>query len=176
MSMWYAAWVELILKLTVWPTLTLIDVAKPCRVASPAPATSQSLWGSPAAVFSHAMAFTTGGPHGPAAEAPPALVIRGNATPKMINASRLAPVFSPVRILPPCAVLALLVTSIPRCALMSTFGRAGLHLLGGNENDQKRSRRCRRASGLSFGSPRSVKASFTPWPRDCILGDPGDMW
>src|SRR5437764_8337473 len=127
MSMWYAAWVELILKLTVWPTLTLIDVAKPCRVASPAPATSQSLWGSPAAVFSHAMAFTTGGPHGPAAEAPPALVIRGNATPKMINASRLAPAFRPTRILsllPPFlsfVALALLVTSIPRCALMQNF-------------------------------------------------------
>src|SRR6266550_451021 len=186
MSMWYAAWVELTLKLTVWPTLTLMAVAKPCRVWSPAPETSQSLVGSPCNVFSQAITLTTGGPHGPAAEAPPALVIRGNATPKRINASRLAPAFSPARILPllppflSFVALALLVTSIPQCALMPIFRTrgptAGPHLLGGNVSDQNGGRLYRRANSLARESPLLGQGKLHPWPRYCILGDPGVMW
>src|SRR5207247_8786716 len=98
----------------------------------------------------------TGGPQGPAAEAPPALVIRGNATPKRINASRLAPAFSPARILPllppflSFVALALLVTSIPQCALMPGFRSRGPvvdpHVFGGSVSDQNGGRLHRRAS------------------------------
>src|SRR5438105_1679152 len=66
MSMRYADAVEATLKLTVWPTLTLIDVAKPCSVGSPAPVTCQSLGATPGSVFSHAITLSTGGPHAPA--------------------------------------------------------------------------------------------------------------
>ena len=59
----------LILKDSVWPTFTLIDVAKPWIVESPAPLTCQSLAGSPGSVFSQAITLTTGGPQGPAAAA-----------------------------------------------------------------------------------------------------------
>src|SRR5215469_17017730 len=67
--MWYDLAGVLILKFSVCPTFTLIDVAKPWIVESPAPLTCQSLGGSPGSVFSHAMTLTTGGPHGPAAAA-----------------------------------------------------------------------------------------------------------
>src|SRR5215472_4142032 len=72
MSIWYDFAVVLILKNSVCPTLTLIDVAKPWIEGSPAPFTCQSLGGSPGNVFSHAITLTTGGPHGPAARAAPA--------------------------------------------------------------------------------------------------------
>src|SRR4051794_9249638 len=49
--------------------LTLIDVAKPWIVESPAPVTCQSAGAVPASVFSQAITLTTGGPHGPAAAA-----------------------------------------------------------------------------------------------------------
>ncbi len=59
----------LTLKDSVSPTFTLMDVAKPWIVWSPAPLTCQSLVGSPGSVFSQAITLTTGGPHGPAAAA-----------------------------------------------------------------------------------------------------------
>ena len=67
--MWYDVAGVLILKDSVCPTFTLIDVAKPWIVESPAPLTCQSLGGSPGKVFSQAITLTTGGPHGPAAAA-----------------------------------------------------------------------------------------------------------
>ena len=65
--MWYAFAGVLILKDTVSPTFTLIAVAKPWIVESPAPLTCQSLGGSPGRLFSQAITLVTGGPHGPAA-------------------------------------------------------------------------------------------------------------
>src|SRR3954447_3255101 len=79
MSKWYELAVVLILKLTVSPGFTLIDVANPWIVWSPAPVICQSLVGSPCAVFSQAITLTTGGPQGPAAEAA-VLVTRGTST------------------------------------------------------------------------------------------------
>src|SRR5215475_16034350 len=73
MSMWYLVDGVLILKLMVCPGVTLIDVAKPWIVESPAPLTCQSLAGSPVCVFSQAITLVTGGPHGLAAAAGPAL-------------------------------------------------------------------------------------------------------
>src|SRR5690242_20134199 len=67
--MWYAAAGVLILKDSVCPGITLIDVAKPWIVESPAPLTCQSLGGSPAKEFSHAITLVTGGPQAPAAAA-----------------------------------------------------------------------------------------------------------
>src|SRR5262252_6374992 len=69
MSMWYELAGVLILKDSVCPAFTLIDVAKPWIVESPAPLTCQSLGGSPGCVFSQAITLVTGGPHGPAAAA-----------------------------------------------------------------------------------------------------------
>src|SRR6516165_9064894 len=63
MSMWYRVDGVVILKDSVCPTFTLIDVAKPWIVESPAPLTCQSLAGSPVSWFSHA----TGLPHAAAA-------------------------------------------------------------------------------------------------------------
>src|SRR5450755_548364 len=57
MSMWYAVEGVSILKLSVCPTLTLIDVAKPWIDESPAPVTAQSLFGSPGSAFSQATGF-----------------------------------------------------------------------------------------------------------------------
>ena len=56
--------VDLILKLTVSPLLTLICVAKPWSESSPAPSISQSSCGVPAFVFSHATGLATGASHG----------------------------------------------------------------------------------------------------------------
>ena len=67
--MWYDVAGVSILKDSVCPTFTLIDVAKPWIVGSPAPLTCQSLGGSPGKVFSQAITLTTGGPHGLAAAA-----------------------------------------------------------------------------------------------------------
>src|SRR5437899_1869879 len=64
MSMWYDDAGVRILKDSVSPAFTLIAVAKPWIVESPAPATSQSLSGSPVRVFSQAITLTTGGPQG----------------------------------------------------------------------------------------------------------------
>src|SRR5215470_8057937 len=58
MSMWYdARLVSLILKLIVWPWLTLMSVAKPWIVASPEPETPQTLWGVPGNRFSVTIAL-----------------------------------------------------------------------------------------------------------------------
>src|SRR5215468_8503392 len=57
MSMWYDVDGVLILKDSVSPGCTLIDVAKPWIVESPIPFTTQSLCGSPASWFSHAIAL-----------------------------------------------------------------------------------------------------------------------
>ena len=67
--MWYEAAGVLILKFSVSPAFTLIDVAKPWMVEFPAPLTCQSLGGSPGKVFSQAITLVTGGPHGLAAAA-----------------------------------------------------------------------------------------------------------
>src|SRR5450755_2967015 len=67
--MWYEDAGVLILKFSVSPTFTLIDVAKPWIVESPIPLTCQSLGGSPGKVFSQAITLVTGGPHGLAAAA-----------------------------------------------------------------------------------------------------------
>ena len=53
--MWYDVDGVLILKVSVWPAFTLIDVAKPWIVESPIPFTCQSLAGSPGSWFSHAI-------------------------------------------------------------------------------------------------------------------------
>ena len=60
--MWYAFAGVLILKDSVSPAFTLIDVAKPWIVESPAPLTCQSLGGSPGCVFSHAITLDHGRP------------------------------------------------------------------------------------------------------------------
>src|SRR6516164_9466059 len=73
MSIWYDLAGVLILKDSVCPTFTLIEVAKPWIVESPAPLTCQSLGGSPGRLFSQAITLVTGGPHGPAAAAGRAL-------------------------------------------------------------------------------------------------------
>ena len=67
--MWYDFAGVLILKDSVPPAFTLIDVAKPWIVESPIPFTFQSLGGSPGCVFSQAITLVTGGPHGLAAAA-----------------------------------------------------------------------------------------------------------
>src|SRR5215213_6503000 len=67
MSSRYAPAVVLTLNETVWPLLTLMSVAKPWMLGSPAPPTSHSLAGLPGLEFSHTIGFTTGGSHGPAA-------------------------------------------------------------------------------------------------------------
>src|SRR5215467_629397 len=89
MSMWYDFAGVLILKDSVWPAFTLIDVAKPWIVESPAPLTCQSLGGSPGNVFSHAITLVTGGPHGPAAAAGRTLTrasrLRGTASTRPIT-------------------------------------------------------------------------------------------
>ena len=59
--MWYEFAGVLILKDTVWPGVTLICVAKPWIVGSPAPFTCQSLGGSPGSVFSQTITVV---PHG----------------------------------------------------------------------------------------------------------------
>src|SRR5262252_3736616 len=69
MSMWYDRDGVLILNDSVCPAFTLICVANPWIVESPAPLTCQSPGGSPGFVFSHAITLVTGGPHGPAAAA-----------------------------------------------------------------------------------------------------------
>jgi hypothetical protein len=71
----------LILNWTVSPGCTLIDVAKPWMVADPDPEICQSLAGVPGNEFSHAIAFTTGGPHGPAAPAGVVSATNGNTRP-----------------------------------------------------------------------------------------------
>src|SRR6476646_5128667 len=88
MSMWYAFAGVLILKDSVSPTFTLIAVANPWMVWSPAPFTCQSAGGSPGFVFSHAITLITGGPHGPAA------VADGVLTPesKAINTATIDPI------------------------------------------------------------------------------------
>ena len=60
---------------------TLIAVANPWIVADPAPAICQSLAGVPGRVFSQAIAFTTGGPHGPAAAAGVVWAANGSTRP-----------------------------------------------------------------------------------------------
>src|SRR6516225_6946179 len=67
MSMWYEFDGVLILNDSVSPGCTLICVAKPWIVESPIPLTFQSLAGSPASWFSHAIAL----PHAAAAGCAP---------------------------------------------------------------------------------------------------------
>src|SRR4029079_14664808 len=88
MSMWYAFAGVLILKDSVSPTFTLIEVAKPWMGASPARLTCQSLGGSPGSVFSHAITLTTGGPQGPAAVADGVL----NPDSRAINTATIDPI------------------------------------------------------------------------------------
>src|SRR5260370_41092474 len=88
MSIWYDVAGVLILKYSVAPTLTLIDVAKPWIVESPAPLTCQSLGGSPAKVFSQAITLTTGGPQGPAAAAGRVLTTES----KLTSTTRMRPI------------------------------------------------------------------------------------
>src|SRR3954468_3938743 len=52
MSMTNPGALVLILNETTLPRLTLMSVANPCSVGSPAPWTSHSLWGLPARLFS----------------------------------------------------------------------------------------------------------------------------
>ena len=67
--MWKFEVAEEILNEIVSPLLTLIAVAKPWIDSSPYPSTSHWLRGTPACVFSHATALTTGGVHGAASDA-----------------------------------------------------------------------------------------------------------
>src|ERR1700760_1310439 len=64
MSMWYFVDGVLILKVSVPPTLTLIEVAKPWMLLSPAPSICQFPGGSPGFEFSHAIGFVTGAAQG----------------------------------------------------------------------------------------------------------------
>src|SRR4051794_33836794 len=85
MSMWYFVAGVLILKRTVSPGLTLIDVANPWIVVDPAPVTCQVLGASPGLLFSQAMTLVTGGPQGSAARAagtPTAMARRSVTTPR----------------------------------------------------------------------------------------------
>jgi len=78
----YAAAGVLILKLTVVPTLTLMSVAKPWMLGSPAPETSHTLGSVPGSWFSHTIAF----PVQPAASASwPATPIQDAETRAMIT-------------------------------------------------------------------------------------------
>src|ERR1700679_3536992 len=85
MLMWYFVDGVLILKLSVWPTLTLIWVAKPWIVSSPIPSTCQSSGLRPGFEFSQATGLVTGASQGPVSAAaagaapPPACVKRMNA-------------------------------------------------------------------------------------------------
>ena len=81
----------LILKVTVSPALTLIEVAKPWIVESPAPLTCQSLGAVPGRVFSQAITLVTGGPHGPAALAGGALTAESNP----ISTPMIEPIIKP---------------------------------------------------------------------------------
>src|SRR5258707_1097844 len=59
MFKWYGALaVSSILKETVEPWLTLMSVANPWIVGSPAPGVSQTLWGVPGSWFSATIGFT----------------------------------------------------------------------------------------------------------------------
>ena len=58
------------MKRTVWPWSTLMSVAKPWMLESPAPLTSHSLGGLPGLEFSQTIGLRTGGSQG-AAEAVP---------------------------------------------------------------------------------------------------------
>src|SRR5215472_5442800 len=89
MSMWYEVAGVLILKDSVWPAVTLIDVAKPWIEGSPSPVTCQSLGGSPGSEFSQAITLVTGGPHGPAAKAGRAVTTDSRAASTM-SASGIA--------------------------------------------------------------------------------------
>src|SRR5229473_5145425 len=66
MSMWYEPptpvppFVSVILKLTVWPWSTLMSVAKPCSVVSPAPPALHVVDGVPGFEFSHVITFQPG--------------------------------------------------------------------------------------------------------------------
>src|SRR5215467_1297826 len=80
MSMWYDRDGVLILNDSLCPAFTLICVANPWIVESPAPLTCQSPGGSPGLVFSHAITLVTGGPHGPAAAAGRALTATSKPT------------------------------------------------------------------------------------------------
>ena len=71
--MWYDVDGVLILKISVSPAFTLIDVAKPWIVESPIPFTCQSLVGSPGSWFSHAIVLAQ------AAAAGRALITDSNA-------------------------------------------------------------------------------------------------
>ena len=77
----------MILNEIVSPLLTLIDVAKPWIVGSPAPSTSQLLGAAPACVFSQATWLTTGAVHGAACDTAGAAPSTTNAA---IRASRTA--------------------------------------------------------------------------------------
>src|SRR5215472_13456845 len=89
MSMWYEVAGVLILKDSVWPAVTLIDVAKPWIEGSPSPLTCQSLGGSPGSEFSQAITLVTGGAPGPAADAGRAEITESRAA-STISASRKA--------------------------------------------------------------------------------------
>src|SRR5215471_5216799 len=94
--MLYAA-ADLILKVIVWPALTLMSVANPWMEESPEPLMSQVLDGVPGLVFSQATGLTIGGPHGPAAcagrafrtgSAPSAAATRPPSTRRRTNRTR----------------------------------------------------------------------------------------
>src|SRR5262245_56869819 len=67
MLMWYFVDGVLILKRTVSPAWTLVCVAKPWIVRSPARVMPQSEFGVPGFEFSHAIRLVTGGSHAAAA-------------------------------------------------------------------------------------------------------------
>src|SRR5438046_1137526 len=69
MSRRYAVEGVTTLKWTVWPLFTLMSVANPWMLGSPAPLTSHSLAGLPGLEFSHAIGFVMGGPQAPCARA-----------------------------------------------------------------------------------------------------------
>src|SRR5262249_61253360 len=97
MSMWYDRDGVLILNDSLCPAFTLICVANPWIVESPAPLTSQSPGGSPGLVFSHAITLVTGGPHGPAAAAgrPATREIRPRSTTSANPATKPRPIGRP---------------------------------------------------------------------------------
>src|SRR3954447_14042531 len=110
--MWYAPptpvppFVSLILKLTVWPWLTLMSVVKPCSVMSPAPPALQVVDGVPGFEFSHVITFQPGLLHGSVSVAAPeesrtvsaATIARPTRTLRRVRRRRCAALVTAVRL------------------------------------------------------------------------------
>src|SRR5580692_62812 len=97
MLMWYFVDGVWILKFSVSPTLTLIEVAKPWIDSSPMPLICHWFGGTPGFEFSQTIGLVTGTAHGPVSAAaasgapPPAVVKKRNATARVTTNSGAMP-------------------------------------------------------------------------------------